>query len=173
MTKEDILTGLLYDISDEIGTDISYTGTNQNGYQYLTGMDFGLLLAAGISSTFFVPLISGFASRIGEALAETAIAALKNIISCTKKQLKERDNDNTLIIEFIHTVPSQIFSAAQFPLSDKDQENLRIKQTEAIKELLEDCSFPQEKAQLLSTQILEIMNDAMEDGSWKGEAEND
>lgn len=173
MNKNYILREMLYDVSDEIGTDISFISTNENGYQYLTGMDFALILAAGISSTFFVPLISAYAKKIGEELAETSINYLKKLTDSSQKQLKERNADNKIIVEFIDIVPEEVFVAIQFLISDNEQEVIKSKQIAAIKDFLENNNFPQDRARVLAEQICTIMNDAISDALEESETTDD
>lgn len=173
MNKNYILREMLYDVSDEIGTDISFISTNENGYQYLTGMDFALILAAGISSTFFVPLISAYAKKIGEELAKTSIDFLKKLTDSSQKQLKERNADNKIIVEFINIVPEEVFVAMQFLISDNEQEVIKSKQIVAIKDFLENNNFPQDRARVLAEQICNIMNDAISDALEESETTND
>lgn len=163
MDKDNILLEMLYNVSDEIGTDISYISTNENDYQYLTGMDFGMILAAGIASTFFVPLISGFANKIGEELAQTVIERLKRTSANSQKQLKERNVDNKIVIEFIKIVPDSVFSSAHSPSSMQDQEAIKTIQIAAIQNYLEASNFPQDKARLQAEKIYDILSETIED----------
>ena len=160
MDKNTVLKEMIYEISDEIGTDISYVSTNQNSYQYLTGIDFTMILAAGISSIFFIPLIKAFANKLGEELANTAIDKLKKNADQAKKQLQERDTNSEIVITFINIIPDEIF-AAQPALISQKQEVIKVRQITAVQEFLESNCFPHEKATLLAEQIYEIMNDSI------------
>lgn len=173
MNKKYILEEMLYAVSDEIGTDISFVSTNENGYQYLTGMDFALILAAGISSTFFVPLISAYAKKIGEELAKTSIVFLDKITDRSQKQLKERNTDSKIIVELISIVPEEIFVDIPFHISDYEQKAIKSKQIAAIINFLEKNNFPQDKARVLAEQICNIMHDAISDALEESETTND
>ncbi len=169
MDKDTILKEMIYDISDEIGTDISYISTNQNSYQYLTGMEFTMILATGISSMFFVPLITAYAKKMGEELANTTIKKLKKIADRSKKQLQERSADGELIIAFINIIPSEIFSATQSVLAKQEQAEVKSRQIAAVQEFLESNCFPHEKSTLLAEQVYYIMNDALTDAADESE----
>lgn len=163
MDKDTVLKEMIYEISDEIGTDISYVSTNQNGYQYLTGMDFTMILAAGISSMFFIPLIKAFANKLGEELANTAIEKLKKNADQAKKQLQERNTNNEIVITFINIIPNEIFAITQPALIGQEQNTVKSRQITAVQEFLESNCFPHEKAMVLAEQVYEIMNDAITD----------
>ncbi len=160
MDKNTVLKEMIYEISDEIGTDISYVSSNQNGYQYLTGIDFTMILTAGISSIIFIPLIKAFANKLGEELANTAIDKLKKNADQAKKQLQERDTNGEIVIAFIKIIPDEIF-ATQPTLISQKQEVIKVRQITAVQEFLESNCFPHEKATLLAEQIYEIMNDSI------------
>lgn len=161
MDKDTVLKEMIYNISDEVGTDISYISTNQKGYQYLTGMDFTMILAAGISSMFFIPLITGFANKLGEELANTAIEQLKKIANRSKKQLQERDTNSEIIIAFINIIPNEIFLTALPALIGQEKEEVKSRQITAVQDYLESNCFPHEKAKQLAEQVYDIMNDVI------------
>lgn len=161
MDKDTVLKEMIYNISDEVGTDISYISTNQKGYQYLTGIDFTMILAAGISSVFFIPLITGFANKLGEELANTAIEQLKKIANRSKRQLQERDTNSEIIIAFINIMPNEIFSTALPALNGQDKEEVKNRQITAVQDYLESNCFPHEKAKQLAEQVYDIMNDVI------------
>lgn len=163
MDKDTILKEIIYDVSDGIGTDISYISTNQNGYQYLTGMDFTMILAAGISSMFFIPLITGFANKLGEEVANTVIEQLKKIANRSKKQLQERNTDSEIIIAFINTIPTEILSTTLPELIDQENDAVKSRQIEAVQNYLKSNCFPHEKARLLAEQVYDTINDAITD----------
>lgn len=163
MDKDTLLKEMIYNVSDKIGTDISYISAGQNSYQYLTGMDFTMILAAGISSMFFIPLITAFSNKLGEELADTTIKRLKKIANRSKKQLQERDTDNEIIIAFIKMIPNEILTAPLQALTEQEHETIKNRQIASVQDFLENNHFPHEKAKLLAEQIYTAMNDTITD----------
>ncbi len=163
MDKDTLLKEMIYDVSDKIGTDISYISTNQNSYQYLTGMDFAMILAAGISSMFFIPLITAFSNKLGEELANTTIKRLKKIADRSKEQLQERNTKNEIIIELINIMPNEIFTMIRSLLIVQEPEIVKDRQITVVQEFLENNCFPHEKAEQLAEQIYTILNDSLTD----------
>lgn len=155
MKKEEILDEMQYAVVDEIHTDISYLSSNGKGYQYLTGIEFGMLVATGISSLFLIPFIAGFSNKLGEALAEHTVKKLELAVSGVKSQLKDRKTQKEIRRDLEAALPDDVISLLQSDLwrESKQLEAVKRQQEKSIQEFLRENHFPEEKLDGLSGKI--------------------
>ena len=145
MNKEYEIEELKYYISDIIGPDISYT-RGESEDQYLTGIEFSLLLSSGLISCFLIPFIKNFAKKLGEETASALIEKLNR----NKREVENKNLDSmTMVDENIQIVINDLNIIFEVGVKGYEPNNF-LKEKEETEDFLVLNGFPSDKAKIIS-----------------------
>jgi hypothetical protein len=98
LRNADVIHSVVLNVVEEIGPDISYVRlSHQSGSLYLTGVEVGLLLGAGVVSAFLVGVAKGVAEtagkEAGKATARVVIRRLEQLRAAILELLRKDSTD--------------------------------------------------------------------------------